>query len=164
MEKAYIGLGSNIEPRKEYLDQSVKLLEASEGIQVTGISSIYETDPVDYLDQADFLNMVVEVETKLAPLQLLEACQQIETELGRKRLIDKGPRTIDLDILLYGMEKLDLEALNIPHPSLHERAFALVPLQELAPGAKHPGHNRTIHSLVEQLTEEDVRGVKQWDE
>src|SRR5699024_9592520 len=95
-------------------------------------SSIYETAPVGFIDQADFLNMVIEVETRLSPIELLDVCQEIELRLGRERVIRFGPRTIDLDILLYNQENLETERLSIPHVRMHERAFVLVPLAEIA--------------------------------
>src|SRR5699024_478660 len=111
MKHVFIGLGSNIEPRNDYLKNALQLLENHDQIQVTKKSPIYETDPVDYLNQADFLNMVVELKTSLAPELLLDACQHIEQVLKRERTIDKGPRTIDLNIRIYGTDKMQKDSI-----------------------------------------------------
>src|SRR5690606_2646857 len=124
-------IGSNIGDRLRHLQESVKALHSQEGIEVTAVSSIYETEPIGYIGQADFLNMAVELQTDLDPYALLNVCQQIEYDQGRKRLIRWGPRTIDLDILLYNNENIESENLIIPHPRMQERAFVLVPLFEI---------------------------------
>src|SRR5699024_6156596 len=121
MNIAYISLGSNIEPREDYLMQAIALLKEHEQINVSKESSIYETEPVDYLEQARFLNMVVEIETNLTNLDLLAYCQEVEAKLGRDRAmqeVDKGPRTMDLDILLFNNENRELDVLRIPHPRM----------------------------------------------
>src|SRR5690606_40011733 len=109
MNKAFIALGTNIEPRKEYLDQAIQLLSKVEDVQIIKKSSIYQTPPVGYTNQADFLNMVLEISTRLSSEQLLDQCQEIENELGRKRTIRFGPRTIDLDILVFNEENIKTE-------------------------------------------------------
>src|SRR5690625_4730593 len=131
MNTVYIALGTNIEPRITYLQEAIEQLKDWKEITIANQSAIYETEPVGYTDQADFLNMVIEANTSLTPVQLLDACQSIETELGRKRTIRFGPRTIDLDILIYNHAKLTTERLTIPHPRMDERAFVLVPLAEI---------------------------------
>jgi 2-amino-4-hydroxy-6-hydroxymethyldihydropteridine diphosphokinase len=108
------------------------------GIDVTRISSIYETEPVDYLDQPWFLNIAVEAETELPAVALLKALRQIEANMGSKKLVSKGPRLIDLDILLYGDETIDTAELQVPHPRMHLRRFVLEPLAEIAPNVRHP--------------------------
>ena len=138
MNIAYLALGTNIEPREEYLDEAIRMLEENTSITIKKKSSIYETAPVGYTDQADFLNMVIEVETSLSSIELLEFCQEVELDLGRKREIRFGPRTIDLDILIYNQENSTIERLIIPHPRMHERAFVLVPLEEIAPNLVIP--------------------------
>ncbi|MEC1503760.1 2-amino-4-hydroxy-6-hydroxymethyldihydropteridine diphosphokinase [Bacillus sonorensis] len=130
---AYIALGSNIGPREEFLKKAVALLHQHPSVAVTDISSIYETDPVGYTDQDAFLNMAAEVKTSLTPFELLDLTQHIENELGRKRDIRWGPRTADLDILLYNRENIETEQLTVPHPRMHERMFVLVPLLEIYP-------------------------------
>lgn len=167
MNIAYIGLGSNIEPRKQYLTRAIQLLQEHESITVKKQSSIYETEPVDYTNQDKFLNMVVEIETSLSNVDLLEYCQGIENKLGRDRTknqIEKGPRTIDLDILLFNHENRDLGMLRIPHPRLHERAFVLVPLNEIAPDQVLPTSGKRIEDLLERLPKKEIQGVVKWNE
>ncbi|MFS0577321.1 2-amino-4-hydroxy-6-hydroxymethyldihydropteridine diphosphokinase [Sporosarcina sp. 179-K 3D1 HS] len=133
MNVSFLSIGSNMGDRLRHLQQSVYTLHSQEGIEVVAVSSIYETAPIGFIGQADFLNMAVKIQTSLDPHTLLNVCQQIESDLGRKRLIRWGPRTIDLDILLYNNENIESENLIIPHPRMLERAFVLVPLFEIAP-------------------------------
>lgn len=133
MNKSYLSLGSNMGDRLGMLREAVRLLKEHTEIDIMKISSLYETDPVGFTDQDAFLNMVVYLQTDLSALELLEVCQDIERKLDRKRDKRWGPRTIDLDILLYNKEELETEKLIIPHPRMHERAFVLVPLLELDP-------------------------------
>lgn len=133
MNVAYLSVGSNIGDRLHHLKESVRALHSSVGTTVTSISSIYETAPVGYTNQADFLNLVICVRTDLTAQELLVLCQEIEHELGRVREIKWGPRTADLDILLYNNDRIETENLTIPHPRMHERAFVLIPLLEIAP-------------------------------
>ena len=128
---AYLSIGANIGEREQNLQDAVKLLIANEAISVTSISSIYETAAVGYTDQADFLNIAVALETELDAYELLAQCQKIENDLGRVREFRWGPRIIDLDILLYGQKQYETENLTIPHPRMYERAFVLVPLEEI---------------------------------
>lgn len=121
-----------------HLQQALDLLCKTEGIKTVEASSIYETVPVGYTDQEDFLNMVVRLSTTLQPFELLAACQDVELALGRVRTIRWGPRTADLDILLYNNDNIDTETLTIPHPRMRERAFVLVPLVELSPECSDP--------------------------
>ena len=162
MNKAYIALGTNIEPRDFYLSEALNLLEAHEAIAIQKRSSIYETAPVGYLDQGDFLNMVVEVQTLLDPTALLEAIQEIEDKLGRTREIRFGPRTIDLDILLYNEEQISEPKLTIPHPAMHERAFVLVPLVEIASDYVLPHTGKTVKEQLDELPDEELKSVKDW--
>lgn len=133
MNIAYLSIGSNIGDRLHHLTEAVRSLHLHDNIEVTGISSIYETEPVGYTDQANFLNLVVCLETSLNPFELLDVCQGIENDLGRVREIRWGPRTVDLDILLYNNDNIETENLTVPHPRMDERAFVLVPLMEIAP-------------------------------
>lgn len=162
MNKAFIGLGTNIEPRKQYLDQAIEQLSNHGKINVVTISSIYETPPVGYLDQDAFLNMAMEVQTSLTNLELLEACQQIEQDLGRERTIKNGPRTIDLDILLYNHEYRELDGLQLPHPRMHERAFVLVPLCEIAPEQVIPTSGRTVEELLRNCSTKELDDIVRW--
>jgi len=133
----YLSLGSNLGDRAKNLQEGTAGLRKA-GINVTRISSIYETEPVDYLDQPWFLNIAMEAQTELAPAALLQALRGIETRMGSKKLVAKGPRLIDVDILLYANEVIDTPELQIPHPRMHLRRFVLHPLAEIAPGARHP--------------------------
>jgi 2-amino-4-hydroxy-6-hydroxymethyldihydropteridine diphosphokinase len=146
-KSAYIGLGSNIEPRKEYLDTAIKMLSESEGIELTAVSSYINTEPFGYTDQADFMNAVVEISTDLTPEELLSLCNRIESSLKRKRDIRWGPRTIDLDIILYGDYIIDEKNLIIPHSHMCYREFVLEPLNEIAPDVVHPVFKKTISHL-----------------
>ncbi|NOV02372.1 2-amino-4-hydroxy-6-hydroxymethyldihydropteridine diphosphokinase [Paenibacillus planticolens] len=128
---AYVALGSNIDNREQFLQDAITALNEESGIVVTGLSSIYETEPVGYVDQSAFLNMVVQIQTVIPAEDLLFTLLAIENRLGRKRDVRWGPRTIDLDLLLYGDERLTTPDLIIPHPRMHERAFVLVPLSEV---------------------------------
>lgn len=161
--QAFIALGSNIEPRDQYLRNAVKMV-SNQGGRICQQSSIYETAPVGYVEQASFLNMVIEIETTLSSMELLAICQEIEQELGRVRTIDKGPRTVDLDILLFNNENSELKKLILPHPRMHERAFVLVPLCEIAPTLLHPTNGEKMVSLLHGLPEEALQDVKQWSE
>ncbi|MFP3841416.1 2-amino-4-hydroxy-6-hydroxymethyldihydropteridine diphosphokinase [Bacillus safensis] len=130
---AYIALGSNIGKKETYLKEAVKKLHEHPEVQVELISSIYETTPVGYENQDDFLNMAVKITTSLRPEELLSLTQKIEQELGRTRDVRWGPRTADLDILLYNRENIETEQLVVPHPRMYERLFVLVPMSEICP-------------------------------
>ena len=155
MKTAFISIGSNVGDREQQIDAAVQAL-AERGIRVKNKSSIYSTEPVDVETQGWFLNCVVEVETDLMPRQLLRALQQIENELGRKRLVRRGPRVIDLDILLYSSSVVRAPELEIPHPRLTERRFVLVPLAEIAPGLRHPVENKSIEELLAETRDRSV--------
>ena len=127
----YLGLGSNIGERKSYLQQAVTLLTHHSDITLVQTSAIYETPPFGYTDQPAFLNVVISIESALSPSELLVECLRVESILGRVRDIRWGPRTIDIDILLYHDLKIQTESLKIPHPYLHLRPFVLVPLSDL---------------------------------
>jgi 2-amino-4-hydroxy-6-hydroxymethyldihydropteridine diphosphokinase len=137
---SYVGLGSNLGDREEYLRRALKLLRADPDIDVTGVSSVRETDPVGIVDQPRFLNAVARVETDLGPRRLLDRLLATERALGRRRDGPRlGPRTIDLDLLLYGDEEIDEPGLTVPHPRLAERLFVVEPLHELDPALVIPG-------------------------
>ena len=156
MLRVVFGLGSNLGDRAANIAQAVRLLDASEGIRVKKVSSLYESAPVDYLEQPDFLNAAVAAETDLPPEALLLAAQRIENDLGRVRTLDKGPRSIDIDILLYDIVEVRLPDLHVPHPRLRQRAFALVPLLEVAPDAIFP----TGEPVRWALRDLDMTGVR----
>lgn len=157
---AYLGLGSNIGNRYEFLNEAIQLLNNSLAVKVIKKSSVYETDPVGFEDQAQFLNMVIKVETDLSPDELLNQCLKIELELGRKRKIHWGPRTIDIDLLLYENEIISTETLTVPHPRMCERNFVTVPLLEIAKNIQLPTMNQPLRLYVEQLNNQ--KGVYQW--
>jgi len=138
MNKAYLSLGSNLGDRFDMLQDAVRMLQKLENIEVTRVSSVYETEPVGYTEQATFLNIVVEVVSELSAEKLLSICLETEHTLGRIREFRWGPRCIDLDILLYNDENIVSENLTVPHPRMHERGFVLIPLIELAPNGVHP--------------------------
>jgi 2-amino-4-hydroxy-6-hydroxymethyldihydropteridine diphosphokinase len=135
---AYVGIGSNLGDRLENLRAAVRDMAGTADVRVVRSSSVYETAPVGGPQQGDFLNAVVEISTELEPHALLEALQRIENELGRVRAERFGPRTIDLDLLLYGDEEIDDPDLTVPHPRMRERAFVVVPLTELGAGNALP--------------------------
>lgn len=160
MKQAYIALGTNIEPRNNYIKDALKQLSQHSNITIIKESSIYETAPVGYKNQSDFLNMVIEIDTSLSPEDLLNYCQDIENSLGRKRTIRYGPRTIDLDILLYNQECVKTDRLIIPHPRMHERAFVLIPLQEIAPHLIIPNVGKSVKCLLRDIKHADKNEVR----
>ena len=133
MTTVYIGLGSNLGDREERLRKAMTLLAAEPGIEVVQVSSLYETAPVGFVDQPPFLNAIAVLSTDLSPDRLLGICQTVEEQLNRRRSVRWGPRTIDIDVLLFDDEQLALPCLTVPHPRMHERLFVLIPLQEVAP-------------------------------
>ena len=156
MKRIYLSLGSNIGDREVNLRKAVEQL-ASPDLRVLRTSRIYETEPVDYVDQAWFLNQVVEAETSLFPMRLLTRIARIERSLGRTRAVPKGPRTLDIDILFYGTAVVRTARLEIPHPRIAERRFVLAPLAELAPGHLHPITHRSVRQMLEDAPPAVVR-------
>jgi 2-amino-4-hydroxy-6-hydroxymethyldihydropteridine diphosphokinase len=147
---AFLGLGSNVGDREEYIEQAIFLLSKTPGVKVMKKSANCETEPEGNTDQPQFLNAVVQIQTTLDPYKLLSMVQETENALGRERDVEWGPRTIDLDILLYDDQIISDDKLQIPHPLLHERIFVLKPLSEIAPGAVHPALERKIIDLYEE--------------
>ena len=161
IQNAYVGLGSNLGDRAGYLLLAVRgMLDA--GLDVIRLSSIYETEPVEYENQPAFLNMVAELRgsTLPSPEQMLARLLRIEYALGRKRELHMGPRTIDLDLLIFKEQRLNTEFLTVPHPRLHQRHFVLVPLNELVPNLIHPVLERPVNQLLAQTT--DLSAVVRW--
>lgn len=148
-EVAYIGLGSNMGDRIRNLNEALGRLRSASGIRVSRVSSVYETEPVGVSDQPWFLNMVVEVRTTYSPEGLLLLCQSIERDMGREASSHLQPRTIDLDLLLYGQISLERPGIMVPHPRIADRAFVLIPLSEIAPEARLPS-GETVASLLER--------------
>lgn len=158
MVKAYLGLGSNIGNRELQLNEAIKILHAYQGIQVTQVSHIYETEPVGYTNQPKFLNLCIEIETELNPQSFLKCCLATEQQLHRKREIRWGPRTLDVDILLFGDQIIEQDNLSVPHPRMKERSFVLIPLNDIATNQIEPISNKSIGQLV--VTDNSVKKYK----
>jgi 2-amino-4-hydroxy-6-hydroxymethyldihydropteridine diphosphokinase len=160
-QTTYLSLGSNMGDRAKNLRAAIAALGKT-GVQVVRTSSVYETEPVDYLDQAWFLNMAIEAETELGALELLHALRAIETQMGSKKLVAKGPRLIDMDILLYGEQVIDTPKLQVPHPRAHLRRFVLEPLAEIAPNVRHPVSGLSAAEMLARTA--DKSAVRKFDE
>lgn len=157
MSRAYLGIGTNIGHKYNNIQEALKLLNDNKQINVLKISSFYETEPVGYENQDWFLNIVCEIDCKLSPYDLLELCAFIEKSLKRKRVIRWGPRTIDVDILLYENFISNEEILTIPHPRMTNRNFVMVPLYEI--NDKLIINNEPIKSIIDRLDGEEIRKV-----
>lgn len=145
----YLSLGSNVGDRAGNLDLAISRLGALG--EVAAVSSFYETEPVEFAAQPWFLNCAVKLDTEKMPKQLLAGILDLEQEMGRRRQQKKGPRNIDIDILLFGSSIIEAKGLTIPHPALHQRRFVLEPLAEIAPEVRHPAFKRTIRELRDAL-------------
>lgn len=156
MKTVYLSLGSNLGERERNLEAALGKL-ASRDFLIERVSSVYETEPVDTNDQRWFLNLVVEAATDLFPMQLLWRIAKVEHTLGRVRTTPNGPRTIDIDILLYSRAVIHSPALDVPHPRMAQRRFVLAPLAELAPDLRHPVTRRTIREMLDTAPEQTVR-------
>jgi 2-amino-4-hydroxy-6-hydroxymethyldihydropteridine diphosphokinase len=151
LKLVYLGLGSNMGDREAALRAALNQLDAPD-FRLRRVSSFYETEPIGFREQAWFLNLAAEFETDLLPEQLLDRMQKVEMDMGRVRTIANGPRTIDIDILLYGDAAMKTEALEIPHPRYRERRFTLAPLAELNPDLMDPVTGRTVAEMLAVLT------------
>lgn len=158
MTVAYLSLGSNVGDRKATLDAALRRLEGSNKVRVVKRSSIYETEPIGYVDQPWFYNLAAEVETDLDPDGLLVLTKQVEQDLNRTREIRWGPRTIDIDILLYDEVVVNGDRLTLPHPEMTQRRFVLEPLHEIAPGLRLPD-GRRIADLIPGVASQEARKI-----
>ena len=154
-EIVFLSLGSNVGDRDKNLRTAIAALPEL-GVKLRKVSSIYETEPVDFLEQPWFLNCVVEGETTVPPATLLKRFRELEQQIGSKKLVPRGPRLIDLDIVVYGEQAIDSPELQVPHPRMHLRRFVLAPLAEIAPNLKHPSWSGTAAQLLNGLSDDSV--------
>lgn len=159
MKTVYLGLGSNVGEREQMLQAAIDRLQSPE-LRITRVSSVYETEPQGLRNQRWFLNLVAEAQTELFPRQLLARIVKIERELGRRRVVENGPRTIDIDILFFGDAIVRTAELTIPHPRIAGRRFVLEPMVELKPELRDPVSGRTMRELLAQVAGQGVRKVE----
>jgi 2-amino-4-hydroxy-6-hydroxymethyldihydropteridine diphosphokinase len=157
---AYIALGTNIGDREQNLKEAIQFLNDDSKISTLAVSSIYETKPIGFTEQEDFLNMVIKINTQYNPRGLIERTMKIEERLGRVRDVHWGPRIIDLDILLFNQDNIESEQLIVPHPRMTERAFVMIPLIEIAGDINIPNVTSSVQQLVDLLN--DKEGVRLW--
>lgn len=155
MAEAYIGIGSNLGPREQHIALAFDAAAALPDTRVCATSPIYETDPVGPPGQGPYLNAAMHLTTDLSPRDVLSALRRIEEQAGRERRERWGPRTLDLDILLYDDQIIDGPQLTVPHPCMHERWFVLKPLCDIAPDAVHPKRKQTVHEMLDELERAD---------
>jgi 2-amino-4-hydroxy-6-hydroxymethyldihydropteridine diphosphokinase len=158
MQTVYLSLGSNIGNREEALQRAIRFLDSGD-LRIQRLSPVYETSPVGLISQPWFLNMVVEAQTSLFPMRLLQRVLHTERKMGRRRSVPQGPRVIDIDILFYGNFVVETEQLKIPHPRAAGRRFVLEPLAELAPDLRHPVNHRTVRDLLSATVSQKVHKV-----
>ncbi len=157
--QVFIALGANIAQPIKQIRRAIALLCLLPQTRLVKTSSFYCTAPIGYADQPDFINAVVEISTSLSAQELLESMLAIESALGRERMLPNGPRTIDLDLILYGDQFIQEEELIVPHPRMHERAFVLVPLTEIAPDIAIPGHGQAA-ALLPNTTDQTLKRMQ----
>lgn len=153
----YIGIGSNLGNRFKNIKSSINLLGKIKGIKINKVSSIYETEPVGYKKQGNFLNCVVKITTSILPKKLLSVLQNIEIKLKRKKTMKWGQRTIDLDILTYENKVISLKELKIPHPLMHKRDFVLVPFAEINKNFIHPAYKKNINYFIRKIRNTNIK-------
>jgi len=158
---AFLGLGSNVGDREEYIEQAAFLMAKMPNLKVVKKASNYETDPEINSKQPPYINTVFQIKTKLSPYELLNTVNDMENTLGRERGVEWGPRTIDIDILLYGDQVLSDDKLTIPHPLLHDRKFVLEPLAEIAPNTEHPIMDKKI---IDMFREKQTEAGEKYDD
>jgi 2-amino-4-hydroxy-6-hydroxymethyldihydropteridine diphosphokinase len=156
MTTVYLALGTNVGDRETNLYEAIRQLRQAGDVQVKKLSSIYETEPVDYLHQAWFLNAALEAETNSSATELLREMHAIESRMGSKKPFAKGPRLIDLDILLYGDATIEAPELQVPHPRMLDRKFVLIPLAEIAPNLRHPNWPATAAQMLQLTPDQSI--------
>lgn len=161
MNKAYLGLGTNMGDKQAYLKEACKIISDNTNINIVKISKVYKTKAWGYTNQDDFLNICIEVDTNLSPEELLEVCHEVENKLNRVRVIRWGPRTIDVDILFFNNIISTDENLTLPHPRIKERAFVLIPLMDL--NKELAIDNKTISYYLSNLEKEELKQVEEVD-
>jgi 2-amino-4-hydroxy-6-hydroxymethyldihydropteridine diphosphokinase len=159
LKGVFLGLGSNIGNREEYLKKGVAAIGKMRESRIFRLSSIYETEPWGRKNQEPFLNQVVEIETQLDPKELLDVCQNIEKRLGRQKRDRWGPRAMDIDLLLFGEMIVEEKSVCVPHPLLPERLFVLIPLAEIDPTVVIPGLKKTVKEAIETCLDESHVGL-----
>jgi 2-amino-4-hydroxy-6-hydroxymethyldihydropteridine diphosphokinase len=155
MARAYIGIGANLGDAQTHVREAIVELGKLSRTQLLAASSLYRTKPVGHIDQPDFINAVAATETALDPHELLASLRKIEQQYSRVRTFRNAPRTLDLDVLLYDEAQFSDEMLTVPHPRMHERAFVLAPLAEIAPGARIPGRGE-VHELLLECADQRI--------
>ncbi|HET6371020.1 MAG TPA: 2-amino-4-hydroxy-6-hydroxymethyldihydropteridine diphosphokinase [Nitrospiria bacterium] len=161
---AFLGIGSNLGDRKANCVQALTALKQNPAVSLRRVSSLYETEPLEYRPQGWFYNAVVEIDTSLSAHALLAFCQQVEKGLGKRVEVRKGPRTIDIDLLIFGDQVIQTPDLVVPHPMIPLRAFVLVPLSEIAPQLVHPVLGKTILELLAQIKQsQEIKKVAEED-
>ncbi|MCL6471299.1 MAG: 2-amino-4-hydroxy-6-hydroxymethyldihydropteridine diphosphokinase [Firmicutes bacterium] len=158
MELAYLSLGSNLGDRQGYLKEAVQIIGTTPGVNIIKVSSVYETEPIGDVPQGNFYNIIVKVKTGLSPHDLLALAQKVEAKLGRQRQLHWGPRTIDVDIIIYSEAQIDEEDLKVPHPEMLNRAFVLVPLVEIEPDIELPG-NGFIRAYLDKVAGQGIKKI-----
>ncbi len=159
-QTVFLSIGSNVGEKKQNLDSAVKLLQDHDRMTVTGVSSYYQTEPQNYMDQDWFVNAAVRLETNLAPMDLLDTLKQLETDIDKEgKPFRFGPRIIDLDIIYYGDVVFKTKRLEIPHPRMHERCFVLVPLCDIGADTIHPTLNITSNEMLDRVEEQETQKV-----
>ena len=163
MAIVYAGLGSNLGNKSDNIRKALDMLDMADNASVLAVSSFYETEPEGYEDQDWFLNAAAQLKTTLSPVELLKLFKEIEQTIGRHKSVRWGPREIDLDLLLYDELSFESPDLVVPHPRMHQRAFVLAPLAEIAENVRHPVLDKTIGILLAELqTAKSVRRIEEW--